>query len=308
MLTGDQISNQISELKREISKRYPGLLDDFPVEIYLDDIRSYPDYASYTHISPKLRTISQELKSRHDSEALILCHKLALSLFIHSAINELDEKKYPESIWRLYQSWFERVLSDFNHQPDDNYSFGRDGFLKDLGVCSQRLIPIGGPWVVDVCSIGKKPFFSAGPFKFFSYLAFVMMKAKGFQPFYRIHSFFRYLPRFTPEEMRLSYLRVAELLEKNQSVKGLYRSSWFLDPRMDRISPHLSYLRKVPEKNGAKVFRIGIRQSDIKSALQFSQKRRKLYEEGQYIPTIYAYVWPRKDLLRWAAGQHTSIP
>lgn len=278
-------------------------MEDFPVEFYKDDVRSYPNSVSYTYISPKLRTILKELRSRYYIQALILYHKLALSIFIKSAIEELDDRKLPESILRLYQSWFERVLNDFGQQPDNYYNLKKDEIRKDIGVCSLRLIPIGGPWLVDTCSVGVRPLISSGPMKFFDYLAFVSFKAKGFKPFYRIHNYFRYLPRFNPEEMDRAYLRVAELLENNQGIKGLYRSSWFLDPEMDDISPHLSYLRKVPEQNGAKVFRVGVRKSDIKSAIQLSLERRGLYEEGKYIPTIYAYIWPRKDLLKWAAGQ-----
>jgi hypothetical protein len=28
--------------------------------------------------------------------------------------------------------------------------------------------------------------------------------------------------------------------------------------------------------------------------------RKKLYSQGKYLPTAYAYVWPRKEFLEWA--------
>jgi hypothetical protein len=36
-------------------------------------------------------------------------------------------------------------------------------------------------------------------------------------------------------------------------------------------------------------------------------ERKKLYEEGKYIPTSYAYIWPRRAFLNWAEKGGPSI-
>jgi hypothetical protein len=101
--------------------------------------------------------------------------------------------------------------------------------------------------------------------------------------------------------MNLVYLRIAELMKLNTRIKGFYRRSWFLDPKLEDISPRLGYLIKVPLQNGAKLFAAGSTKEDLKYALAVSRTRRRLYEEGKYLPTGHAYIWPRKEFLLFAA-------
>jgi hypothetical protein len=100
--------------------------------------------------------------------------------------------------------------------------------------------------------------------------------------------------------MDLSYLRIAELMKRNPRIRGIYRRSWLLDPKLEEISPNLAYLRQTPQQNGAKLFRCSSTERDIKQSLAISPIRRKLYAEGKYLPTVYAYIWPRRDVLEWA--------
>jgi hypothetical protein len=79
----------------------------------------------------------------------------------------------------------------------------------------------------------------------------------------------------------------------------MYAEGWLYDSNLENVSPELVYLRRKPEQNGAKVFRIGTRQRDIVHATAMSPTRRKLYQQGKYMPTAYALVWPRKELLAW---------
>ena len=38
-------------------------------------------------------------------------------------------------------------------------------------------------------------------------------------------------------------------------------------------------------------------------ALAKSPTRLALYERGEYTPVTYTILWPRRDLLRWAASK-----
>jgi hypothetical protein len=103
--------------------------------------------------------------------------------------------------------------------------------------------------------------------------------------------------------MNLAYRAIAQLVKGNGRIKGIYRNSWFLDPQLEKISPGLAYLRKVPLQNGARFFSSGTRKNDVRNALAMSSVRRKLYDQGKYLPVSHAYVWPRTAFLGWAEGQ-----
>jgi hypothetical protein len=116
-----------------------------------------------------------------------------------------------------------------------------------------------------------------------------------------VHTSHRRLGSFNKHEMDLAYLRIAELMKRNPRVKGICRRSWFLDPALENISPQLAYIREVPKKNGARIFKTKTRQIDIDFAIAMSAKRRQLYKKGQYVPRGYVYIWPRKAFLEWAS-------
>ena len=58
--------------------------------------------------------------------------------------------------------------------------------------------------------------------------------------------------------------------------------------------------RKVPLDNGARLFRVGTSAAATQAAIQLSSERRRLYDSGEYLPTIYLLAWARKDMLEWA--------
>lgn len=295
------MNHRINELKKEISAINHELLQKFPLENYLKEIRSSPLWYNYNYISPKLATIFEHIQSTYQAHALVLYHKLALLDFIKESVKFLKRENFPESILELYYEWFERILNDLSIQTDDFYHHQNDPFLKDLGVCSLRLIPIGGAWLVEISRIWKKFLITGGFHQFLKGLPFVLSSIGNLQPlYYQIHTVDRYIQKFTEEERERCYLRIADLLRLHPEIKGMYAASWFYDPALKWISPRLSYLIKTPMQYGAKVFRIGSEEADIKLSLKKSATRRKLYEEGKYMPTRYIIIWTRKDLITWA--------
>ncbi len=102
------------------------------------------------------------------------------------------------------------------------------------------------------------------------------------------------------------YIRVAELMKINTSIKGIYGGSWFFDPDLEEISPRLSYLRKIPIENGGRFFYTGSNEHDIKLSTLKSKTRKKLYQEGKYLPKSYLLIWSRTKLLAWADKKVTE--
>ena len=94
------------------------------------------------------------------------------------------------------------------------------------------------------------------------------------------------------------------MLKIDESIKGLARTSWYFDPKIKMISPHLSYLQELPLKNGAHLFYVGADHSG--SALEKSKSRLMLYNKGDYTPMNYLLVWPRDALLAWSEKHNRS--
>jgi hypothetical protein len=102
-------------------------------------------------------------------------------------------------------------------------------------------------------------------------------------------------------EANRSYFQMAKSLELQRDVKGFAASSWFRSPDTHKVSPHLSWLSKVFIENGGLVVTAGAVDPDC-GVLYSSSTRKMLYESGAFKPTRGLVIWPRKEMLRWAAA------
>ena len=102
-----------------------------------------------------------------------------------------------------------------------------------------------------------------------------------------------------PREVR--YLPIAELMEENPGLHLWVRHGWLIDPKLTAITPHLTEQFDGLVAIGARRFGGHPSPSLTEMALRSSPTRRKLYEEGKYVPREYGLVIKRSDLLRWAA-------
>lgn len=253
-------------------------------------------------ISRRRRNWFSSIVSSYDSAIICRYNKLVLAFLMKNALDLLPYKNFPGEVVDLYCKWFARVLNDFHERSDDYYSVKEPSFCHDVGVCCLRSIPVGGAWVVCNSGIGLRFILIIGPLQLLKYLFFVIRKTGGFYPFYEIHTVSRYLNLFREEEMALAYTRIAELMERDPSIRGVIREGWLLDPNLEKISPNLAFLRKIPQENGARLFPRVTTNNNIRVALSMSSVRRRLYNEGKYQPTAYSYIWRRKDLIEWSKG------
>ncbi|MHC4116396.1 MAG: hypothetical protein ACYSWO_02700 [Planctomycetota bacterium] len=302
MVTVEQIEQECVRLEKELAAISEEILRRFPISNYRDDVRFSKRYGrllSYGRTRRRKKAL-EKIRSQHGSRALSLYLKLALCTFISDSLDNLNTDNLPDAILCLYHEWFETVLAEFSTLPDDYYDHKCLALALDVRICSLRDIPVGGAWIVESRRIGLRPFLANGLGQFFDYLAFVIFSCGGFSPYLTTHVAPRYLSRFNEQEMNLTYLRIAELMKFDRRIKGVYRRSWFLDPNLEQISPHLAYLRQVPVQNGAKLFPAGATPQDVKYALAASSTRRRLHEQGKYVPSSYAFIWPRKQFLNWA--------
>lgn len=320
MLTESNIAGRAAITRKELTKLAPDLLRKFPIENYVHEIKASKKWQRYYYLSPELKKIFKEVRSGYGLHVMANYHKLALTILMQDSLARLKKENITQTIKEFYLDWFRRILKDLATQPDAYYNAEDFPFIQDLAVCSLRAIPVGGAWLIEISrakelagELGSKENKKDISFRYTRIMIAklnlgrlirpILYKLGIYKLYYQVHTYPRYLLRFTPEEMENSYLEIAELLRRNKRIKGLFRQSWFLDPQLENISPELTYLRKVPEQNGAKVFPSATFQNAINNALAFSPKRRKLYMRGKYSPTCFAYIWPRKELLKWAENK-----
>jgi hypothetical protein len=107
------------------------------------------------------------------------------------------------------------------------------------------------------------------------------------------------------KEVDKSFYRMAQSIELQPEMKGLVASSWLHSPDTHRVSPHLAWLNKTFQNNGAFICVMGAASVDS-GVFHRSPERRKLYDAGQFKPTTGLILWPRRNMLEWAA-EHPEL-
>lgn len=206
-------------------------------------------------------------------------------------------------IQNLYINDFERIAFEI---IDNNYTgrflYSNDKFRKDIGLCSMRLIPVGAI-KIHLDRLPLSFLYKNNVKNTIDGIKYLLVRLKGYKPFYNMHLYQQtpnLVSEFNEEGWKNYYRRMALLLKKEPKVKGIFGSSWFFDPKLKNISPHLSYLKNLVTDNGGKLFYLGSSEEAIKDATLKSRTRKQLFIEGKYIPTRYLIVWPRKELIKWS--------
>lgn len=130
--------------------------------------------------------------------------------------------------------------------------------------------------------------------------AFLPMR--GFGPLFELHINDRRKNRvmLAESEHKLSCYRAARSLELQPRVKGMMTASWLYDESTGSVTPHLAWIRRMFLDSGAAILDLGDAPPDS-GFLVGSAERRKLFEEGRYRPKMSCVLWPRAQVLRWAA-------
>lgn len=203
----------------------------------------------------------------------------------------------PESIKALYPKELNRMERNTQTGSDDYFLSDNDSFRKDLAILTHRLIPCGAEFFYPFSGIPRSLVIRSGPRGLFRFIAAVV-STRGLKPLLELHMHLEVTENFTPEGWLATYENLADVLELNPQFRGVQSFSWFLDPALESLSPHLAYLRRVPEQCGAYFLYSSNEPLHSSAALHKSQKRRSLAESGAYQPKVYARIWPRKNLIQ----------
>jgi hypothetical protein len=302
----EEIRSRIHRMQEEMDRVSPDLRNRFPISPYLHEVKAYPEYRTHGYFRRRRKDIFRKIDELYGPTTIALYHKLSMATFMEDALARRLPNGLPQGIVDHIHAWYARVLEDFDRQPDSYYDICRLDFKIDLGVCILKNLPVGGAWFVKIRSISPRVFLTFDLRRHRTILECILFETKGLYPYVAIHTVPRYMLRFTRQRMNLAYQEIGELMKVNPKIRGIFRRSWFLAPEMAQVTPSLTFLREVPEANGAIFFEGNTTRHEIANALSISPHRRRLYDEGEYHPTDHAYIWPRKAFLDWVNADKTG--
>lgn len=284
----------------EVDKELASQSQELFLEYGIQEILQFLKQETFDTIKPYkpelLASVLMRVRKEKGAEALEMCRKtIILKLLLHSWI-DLFSEKYPKSIQKQFRQTAQRIvqtaqsLQGWKESADDVY-------WKDLALVRQRMFPAGAG-ILDVYSgFGLTQGFSLNPIQSLHFLRLLVAQG-GRKGYYQIHFHFPNAKEFNEQGRKECFLRIAEMLERNNEIRGFFGCSWYYDPKLKNVSPNLMYLQQVPLDNGAKTFFVGA--DSTGNAFVKSKTRERLYKEGKYTPKIYMLVWPRDGVLSWA--------
>lgn len=293
------------ELVCQIDGFAPELLNRFPVKYYCDCLKTYPTVGTYKYVSKEILNLSYEIVEQSNKATLEIYHKLiVITLLIESSF-QIETNILPEEVKKWYRIHFDTILKKIENNSihKGSYLFPEDRLFKDLGICTMKLIPAGVRKIHMEKLPVKRFLIQNGIKQFLRGFFCIFCELKGIQPVFHGHLDSRdrqSIAEFSPEGWIRHFMMVADLLKTYKNVKGVIGLTWFYDPKLNQISPELAYLREMIIDNGGKFFIVGSNKNTIENAIRMSPKRRKLYQSGEYLPTSYLYIWPRKRIIQWA--------
>jgi hypothetical protein len=326
----------VERQSREISP----CLASFPLDDYLAAAGRLDPLTYAAEIPAAQRATLRRVRTRWGHAAAHAYNRLALLRLTQARLASEAFHRLPPTVRERSLAWFERMAQELEADSgpweaieDDTSASWNLRF--DFAVAAGRMLPVGGAWVVESrrMPLGRlfgrptgnrddHPAAARQVRRLFRRAAALARPVPGAQGALErlldrarerlgqnatllvIHTAGKYRRGFTEAQQSAAFLNVADLLRSRPDHLGLYRRSWFLDPQVARIEPRLAFLVAEPLEHGARYGRWGpIDADDRREILAYSPARRAAFQAGTYRPEVWAYLWRREDLLRWAAAR-----
>ena len=287
----------------EMGSSANSFLAKYPVENAIELVFAQPPIRNYDSLSDKLADLFKEMEHAADCLINSSYKKLMLIDLMLASLSRLPIR-IPLATQRRYLRNFQRIYSKCCADAEQNQEFADykdDGFIKNLGICSLFILPLGAQkinknslplyWIKEISTKEKIVFFGKYAFKY-----------RGRSPFYDMHTDSQdkeLLEDFNETGWREFLLELADLMLLHPDVLGAYGIGWFFDPKVWEVSPRLSYLGDIIKESSGYVYRAGENQNAVESALATSPTRRSLYDQKLYVPCNYIAIWDRTALLKW---------
>ena len=286
-------------LSDHFRQHFSAMFNEYPVDLYIRLLDTTGCDKSMYYSAPEMHAHWQNILEKWGEDALEIYHRVTMLELMQEFETRASKYNYPNSIIQLFHQNFARIEKNIATGPVGTYPHHGDNFIKDFSLCRQTAFPGGGAWVVDHAGgFSRKFMLQGGLGQFLRMARLYLFSTRGHRPLYSIHIHNELSQGHTLEERQACHLRIVEMMARHPEIKGMYGISWLTDPLIPTVSPRLRWVREIPEANGCEYFRVGI---DIDGgALARSKTRRRLFEEGKYMPTKYLSIWPRKKMMAWA--------
>jgi hypothetical protein len=282
-----------------LSREQATLLDQINDEIILN-IPQYVQMTDFRRPVQKVEVIFLQKTAHHCQADLIVLRRALVAKLALQLPGLVEKMNFPASLLALFPDAFANLADFLNREGDEPYDLTGDYFCKDIRFVLGLTIP-NGALVFDMKSRITLPSVILSLFRSKSIDGMIRyVRAGGTGLWFRGHLDLRYLTEMNERGFDNFFIRVAELLERRKDIKGYVGTSWLQAPQLPDVSPHLAYFQKPPREGGAFLLRHGTQSSDIENAIKASETRRRLYQEGKYMPICYSMVWPRNELIVWA--------
>ena len=283
----------------------PGLFGNFDVSLVARHSATLWKFRGYDAVPHSVSETWRQIRQEFGADGLSQFNRALLCELIATADDRLANEDLPECILQEYADAFSRVLDKLEIASNTYDVTNEETFLKDLGVCSQTMIP-AGYIVMDIANgMVRELLYSGGLRQFFRFFHLYVLRYRRKGPFLFTHYHGDHRELFNPEGRVKTFWTIAQLMKRRTEFKAVVGTSWYLDPAVSTISPHLAYIRTLPGQNGAVFFR---NRPKVHYGALASRTRRRLYEEGKYTPCPYTMVWPREMIIAWADRTTLSIP
>jgi hypothetical protein len=303
ILTPD-CTNQRTAFHREFGARFDQYFVDLQaalsllrhssqaLPLYLFDILPPGLVAPVMELTPEHRgMLAKEMVSRQlDSLG---------SRLLQSALPEVILEQYPTVVRYMVRS----IVDDSNAAYGD---IRESYFDRDLRMAAGLSVPAGAQILDLRCWVQPSFYRNQGFKENLRCLSFIKFTLGDRGPMVRIHTDTRCLDQFNEEGWDDCYLRIAQLMGTDESIRGMIGTSWFYDPQLETVSPKLFYLARTPLGNGGFLRVDGPGAVHTARAITRSPTRKRMFDEGSYLPVCATLIWPRKSLLAWADAKKRS--
>jgi hypothetical protein len=178
---------------------------------------------------------------------------------------------------------------------------GTGGFVRMAKITTGRRWP-AGQFEWEVGGVARRDVLGVDLRCLPGTVAFVLRRMHGLAPVFFSHLNPRRRDRSLLEsEANRSYFEMAKAMELQPEIRGFAACSWFRSPGTHQVSPHLAWLSRVFLEHGGWVVDAGFEDPDC-GVLYRSDTRRKLYDAGRFKPRRGLVLWPRRDMIAWAAA------
>jgi len=195
--------NELENIVRKaIAERKQRLLEDFPIDKYIELLDRQPISFDYHDMAEEIKTYCSKIIQFSNGSTLQLYHKLLIFSLIRRSYVKLETLNLTEEIKSLYLKYYERIIEQGTINNDDFYSHSVIAFCKDLALCRLKMIPVGA-LLMERGDLSKRFLFKKGVSQFLRGLSIHISDLMSSGSYYILHATLVPVHPVLPNSMRM---------------------------------------------------------------------------------------------------------